>query len=406
MRLLRIGLAAAAVGLLLSGCGRSNAEAASVPQGPMPQPDLPYVDNDFGFRLLGQLTGAAPGTNVFISPASVALALQMTYNGAAGETKTAMAKALGIQGVQLSQLNEGNRALLAQCRSEDPKIQLSLANSLWARQGFRFEPDFLAVNREFYDATVDVLDFGDPKARDTINGWVAEKTGGQIAKLIDEIPALTVMYLVNAAYFHGQWQTQFDEKATKVMPFHAPGGDVPHPMMTQEGDYGHLQGDGFEAVSLPYSGGRVSMYIFLPSAETGLAGFLKKLNADNWQSWVSSFRTGSGTVTIPRFRAEYSALLNEPLKALGMGVAFDVDKADFSGMTGKPDLYISRVLHKTFVEVNEEGTEAAGATAVEMTLKGAPSKPFTFIADRPFFYAIRDNETGAILFMGVLVNPS
>jgi serine protease inhibitor len=403
---------AVAIALILAGCGgghrfnlalrqqatqalTSNAGAAVV-----------EANNDFGFRLFAALVPGPPDENVFISPASIATALAMTYNGAAGETKTAMAEALGVAGVDLDDLNRANESLKDLLENIDAKVQLDIANSLWAREGIEFRDDFLQRNKRYYGAEVRALDFNSPGAVKTINKWVSHHTNGRIKGIIERIPPTFVLYLINAIYFKGEWKDKFDKGDTRERDFHlADGSTARHPMMSRHGDYPYYRGEGFAGVALPYGDGRAAMYILLPDEGVTLTELLGRLDAQSWEEWVGGFHEREGLVSIPRFTSEYGVELCDALEQLGMGIAL-TEAADFTGMHSEGGLWIGEVMHKTYVDVNEEGTEAAAATSVGMERAASMDEPFTFIADRPFFYAIRDNETEAILFMGVLLSPS
>jgi len=367
---------------------------------------LVEADNRFGFELFSELTRPDPTQNVFISPASVALALTMTYNGAAGETQTAMAEALELAGMSRDEINAANADLLALLADPDPKVRLAIANSLWAREGVAFDSAFLARNQEFFAAEIHALNFGDPQAAATINAWVSEKTEERIEKIVTPpINPLTVLFLINAIYFKGTWTYEFDPAKTRGAAFHfADGREGMMPFMTQSGEYRYLARRGFQAVCLPYGSKRWGMYVFLPDPQAGLDSLLSKLDSDHWQEWMSGFQEQEGTITLPRFRLEYEESLNGALQALGMGIAFS-DAADFSAMTRPPhlSLAITEVKHKTFLEVNEEGTEAAAVTSVEVGVTSFG--PFVMRVDRPFFCAIRDDSTGVVLFMGAVNEP-
>ncbi len=369
---------------------------------------LVAANNEFGFDLFNQLRSQDKDKNLFLSPLSIATALAMTYNGAAGETQLAMARTLKYSQMNQADINQSSAALMAKLKSADPKIELLIANSLWARQGVQFNPAFLDRNRQFFGAEVAALDFGNPQAVNTINGWVNQNTKGKIPKILDQIGGDQVMFLVNAVYFKGQWQKKFDAARTQNLPFHlATGGTKQTPMMSQSGNYQYLRGDNFQAVSLPYGQGGTSIYLFLPDEASSLTSLLSGLSFQKWQQWMTSFRNSPGDVKILRFKMDYSRDLNDPLKALGMGVAFDRSKADFSGIREQKDLFISQVKHKAVIEVNEEGTEAAAATSVGMstTSMRPVQQRFNFVADRPFLLAIRDQQTGAILFLGTVFEP-
>jgi len=368
---------------------------------------LVAANNAFGFDLFSLLLKQDNDKNVFFSPLSIALALEMTYNGAVGATHDAMVKVLKLKGMDHSQLNEAAAELMKTLKSNDPKIELAIANSLWARQGAKFNPAFLERNRKFFDAEVAAIDFASPAAKDTINAWVSKNTKGKIPTIIDRINAQQAMFLINAVYFKGQWQKKFDPALTTDEPFHlVSGGQKNMPLMSQSGNYQYYRGEKFQAVSLPYGQGGTNLYLFLPDEGALLNDFLKEVNYEKWEQWMNSFRNMPGDIKIPRFKLDYDRTLNDPLIALGMGVAF-TSGADFSGIRAERDLMISEVKHKAIVEVNEEGTEAAAATSVGMVLTSVrrTEQRFTFIADRPFLMAIRNQQTGAILFLGTVMEP-
>jgi serine protease inhibitor len=371
---------------------------------PTVNPKLVEANTKFGFKLFSEILKKGSEKNVFVSPSSVAIALSMTYNGANGETKRAMANALQFQGLTLEEINNSQRNLMANLMQADPKVQLSIANSLWAREGVAFNFNFLQQNEKFYDAKVKTLDFNQPTAPDEINGWVKESTNGKIEKIVDRLTPDNIMFLINAIYFKGAWSSKFDKQNTQNRPFTLVNGAKKQvPLMNQQGDYRYAETGKFQAVSLPYGDGRLSMYVFLP--KSNLTEFQKGLTAQNWQTWMKQFGSREGQIQMPRFKMDYEIELTNALSALGMGVAFQ-DAADFSNLS-KATTKIDEVKHKTFVEVNEEGTEAAAVTSVGIapTSVQIPEAPFKMIVDRPFFCAIRDNQSGEILFMGSIVDP-
>jgi serine protease inhibitor len=409
--LLTIVLIISTLGLMASETAISKSSKHS-PEGDNVNSQIVTANNQFGFALFKQLQLQEQNENLFISPLSIAFALAMTYNGAAGETSQAMARTLKLDGMGLSEVNQASASLIKSLNSADPKISLSIANSLWARQGINFKEDFLARNRNFFGAEIATLNFADPAAKVRINQWVNKNTKGKIPSIIDQIDADMVLFLINAIYFKGLWSKPFDEKLTKTQVFHLPSGSQKQtPMMSQSGDYSYYRGDKFQAVSLPYGEGNTALYLFLPDKESSLKQFLGSFTFDNCEQWMKGFRGNPGDVKIPRFKMEYQKTLNETLKTMGMEVAFDRGRADFSGMRDPSDgrrLFISEVKHKAVVEVNEEGTEAAAATSVGagITSMRPPQQRFTFIADRPFLMAIRDQKTGALLFMGAVFDPN
>ncbi|MEG3933864.1 serpin family protein [Microcoleus sp. T3_B1] len=363
---------------------------------------LVAANTKFGFNLFNTLTKQQPNQNIFISPTSVALALSMAYNGVSGETKQEMTKALELTGMTPQEINAANQALQNSLQKVDPNVQVSIANSLWAKQGFSLKPEFQQTNQEYYKANLTELDFTNPQAPSIINNWVSQKTQGKIDQIVEEISPAQVLFLINAIYFKGNWQTPFDKSQTANKTFSlSDGSSKQHPMMSQTGIYGYYETDKFEAVSLPYSKeGSLSMYIFMPRLNSNLETFLQQLTAENWNKWMQEFREINCIIEIPRFTMEYKVELKSTLIALGMAGIFEISKADFSPMTDD-NVAVASVKHKTFVEVNEEGTEAAAVTSIELFR----SLPFLMNVNRPFFCAIQDDTTGTILFMGTIFDP-
>ena len=371
-------------------------------------PKLVEANTRFSFKLFSEILKQDGKKNVFVSPSSVAIAISMIHNGAKGETQQAIAKALEMQDMSLSEINQANASLKTSLESSDPNVQLTIANSLWARKGVDFKPEFIQRNQKFYAAEVKSLDFADPSAPGQINGWVKKNTQGKISEIVDRIDADQVMFLINAIYFKGKWMNEFDKSQTTNQPFTlADGRQKQHPMMSQTGEYRYSETQQFQAVSLPYGKGRTSLYVFLPKSNSNLAEFQKTLTAENWQTWMKTFGKREGSIKLPRFKMDYEIELKKSLSALGMGIAFDPSKADFSNLS-TTSTRIDEVKHKTFVEVNEEGTEAAAVTSVGIRATSArvDAMPFSMTVDRPFFCAIRDNKTGTILFMGAINDPT
>ena len=363
--------------------------------------------NEFGFDLFHQLLQQNQQQNVFVSPVSIATALVMPYNGAAGETRQAMARTLKIQDIELQVVNEQTTNLLSTLKTADKDVQLSIANSLWSHQGMDFTPDFLARNRQYFSANIATLDFASPGAPAAINRWVDSTTQGKIKQIVERLDARDVLLLINALYFKGLWQDKFDKANTKDELFYLLDGNTKQvPMMSRSNRYAYLRGEHWQAVNVPYGNGSLGLYLFLPDHELRWSDFLKSMSYQNWEQWITQFRPTQGDIKLPRFKLEYDKELNDALKALGMDVAFTSGRADFTAMRVERDLFISQVKHKTFIEVSEEGTTAAAATSVMMSRTAAtPAEKFTFVADHPFFAAISDTQTGAVLFIGVIAEP-
>lgn len=366
--------------------------------------------NNFGFAVFTDLYKQQTSQNIFISPLSISMALSMLYNGAAGSTQQAMANTLGMQDIDITTLNETNLALRNSLQNLTPDIQFSLANSLWVAAGAKLKTGFLDRNQHFYNAKIATVDFSSPATLTTINKWVSDNTMGKIPTMLSALNKQTSLALLNAIYFKGQWHQPFDKSSTQQKTFYlATGKKIEIPMMAQSGNYFYLENNDFQAVKLPYGKQQqASMYIFLPKNHSGLKQLIKQLTNDHWQQWFSQFHFAPGGIQLPRFTMSYDTSLVDTLRKLGMANAFDPAHADFLEVAADRKLFISDVIHKSYVEVNEEGTEAAAATAV--VLVGAvrepqPEKRFSFIADHPFFYAIVDNNTSAILFMGEISQP-
>lgn len=368
--------------------------------------ELAAANNGFGFRLFSELLKQNSQQNVFISPASIAMALSMTYNGASNQTKDAMAAVLGYKGMSLDQINKANAALLKNMESTGSGIEVSIANSLWAADKFGFSGSFLDRNSRYYRAHVARIDLQKPSAREKMNDWVANATRGKIRDLVHEVNPLAVMFLINAVYFKGEWQERFDPSETRNADFTLPDGQKKSvPMMSRKGHYNVLWTENFNAVALPYGDGWLSMYIFVPTKGIDIAPVLEQLTSSGFGKCVKRFSDEDVSVSIPRFSVEYEARdsMKEALKNLGMGIAFGGSDG-FLGMCPAGGVYIYEVAHKAFIQVDEKGSKAAAATSVQMVLKCAcPERPI--IVDRPFFCAIRDEKSGEILFMGYVADP-
>jgi serine protease inhibitor len=360
--------------------------------------------NLFGFNLMQEVVGLSDGGNVFISPLSVSFALGMTYNGARTTTEEGMRSALQYGDLTADEINQSYRDLIDLLCGLDPKVTMEIANSIWIREGFEALQAFIDVNRTFFDAVVEALDFASPGAADVINAWVDENTHGKIEEIVeDPIDAMTVMFLINAIYFKGNWTTEFDPADTQAAPFHAPSGDTSVQMMHLHAELPYMQTEDFEAVNLPYGDGLFSMTVLVPKEGKSVDDLVGLLGG-NWSAWAAGFAVEEGYLWMPRFELEYETSLNDVLKALGMELAFSESMADFSGINPDHQLFISNVKHKTYVKVNEEGTEAAAVTSVEVGVTSAP-EGFYLRVDRPFLFLIHDAHSQALLFVGKIVDP-
>ena len=283
---------------------------------------------------------------------------------------------------------------------------LKIANSIWYRQEFSFEPAFIEVNQTFFDATVEALDFSDPDAKNTINQWVKENTNGKIEEIVDQIDPEIVMFLINAIYFDGKWTYKFDKDQTETAAFtRADSTQKSVQMMHVTGDFQYFENELFQAVDLPYGAEFYSMAVLLPKPGVGADAVIAEFNQENWMAWTGSFDTRPVELALPKFKLEFETGLQEVLTALGMGVAFAQANANFRAMYAGPEnVYIDKVKHKTFVEVTEDGTEAAAVTSVEIGVTSV-QPPVAMRVDRPFVFVIRENHSGTLLFMGKLIDP-
>jgi serine protease inhibitor len=370
--------------------------------------------NHFAFDLYARLR--ADHGNLFFSPTSISTALAMTLAGASGETAAQMAKSLHLE-LPKDQVDAAMRELLASWKSSDKKqgFQLSVANRLWAQTGQPFLPAYLTVTRTDYGAELARLDFAKDaeQSRQTINQWVEDQTAGKIKDLILSAAQLSGARLVltNAVHFKGDWTDPFKKNLTKDEDFHVSlEQTVKAPLMHTRHHFRYAASDGLQVLELPYSDRSLSLVVLLPAKKDGLAELEARLTFENWQHWTQALASQDVIVFLPRFKTSTQFELNSMLQSVGITSAFNPQLADFSGMTGNRDFYISAVLHKAYVDVNEEGTEAAAATGIIMRATAVrrprPEEPPVFRADHPFVFAIRDNRNGAVLFIGRLADPT
>ena len=358
------------------------------------------ASNEFAFGLLEQANHAH--ANLFLSPLSASMALGMTMNGAAGETWNQMRDVLGFGGLAEEEINAAYASLLELLVGLDPSVETALGNSVWTREGFPVHADFLAAVRETFDAEVAELDFASPAASGRINEWVKAATNDRIENIVPAvIPGDVVMYLINAIYFKAPWTFRFDPSDTRTEPFHLGDGTTRTvPLMTMRRDLPYRENERFQAVDLPYGGSAFAMTVLLPRPDVSVDDLAASLDATQWQELADGFRETDIEVFLPRFRMSYERTLNDDLAALGMVDAFD-QRADLSRLSPVGGLRISSVKQKSWVEVNEEGTEAAAATVVSVVESAVP----VVRADRPFLFFIRERLSGTILFVGKVASP-
>jgi serpin B len=415
MKTLR-ALACLSAALVISSCGNGATgpdRITALPRALTPQEQsLIAADNRFAIKLLREAAAdtrdALP--NLFVSPLSVAMALGMTYNGAAGTTEAAMRTTLELDGMSIAEVNQAYRDLIQLLRNLDPGVRFQIANSIWYRESFTVEQPFLDANRSFYDARVEALDFAAPSASVTINDWVSQQTQGLITEIVDDVlPSDAMMYLINAIYFKGNWTEQFSRELTTPRPFHlAEGSTVNVPTMThgKRADVRVFADGAVEVAELPYGGRAFAMTLVVPREAASIDELVEQLTLDQWNGWTAELDSTSLEIYLPKFKLENDLSLKTVLTALGMGIAFDCvppEMADFTLMHVPQEACITSVKHRTYVDVNEEGTEAAAVTSVEV---GVTSAPPTIVVDRPFIFALRENLSGTILFMGVIRNPA
>lgn len=391
--------------LLLLSCARNTTEVES-PVRPLNEVEKHLVSgsNDFAFRLFKIVNQNNVGKNVVISPFSVAVALSMAMNGARGETFQAMQSTLALQSLSLTEINSSFKEIFSILSNLDRNVNFTVGNSIWARLGVKFEQDFFNELIKYYDATCEVLDFDNPDAKNVINKWVDDKTKGKIKDLIRNIPPYAVMYIINAIYFKGNWKYTFDKSKTRDGDFFVSQNNVvKSKFMYQVRNFDCYFDKEFSALRLPYGKGNFAMIIILPNFEMNIDDFIANFNLNEWELLLKNIQQKEEvTVFMPKFKTEFDVGLKEILAEMGMGIAFS-DFADFSGLCKTIRCQITDVKHKALIEVDEEGTEATAATSIEI---GYTSYKPAFYLTRPFIYAIYEKETGIILFIGKLNNPS
>lgn len=361
--------------------------------------------NEFGLNLFSLLYQDAQEDNLFVSPLSISMALGMTLNGAEGETKTAMQQTLAMHGMHSDDINAAYRMVMEILPVLDPSVNVGIANSIWYREGFSVLPDFIAANKTYFDAEVQAMNFSIPSAAPLMNNWVSAKTNGKIESIIQPpIAPDVVMYLINAVYYKAMWASPFDPDATREQTFTLANGRTSSvQMMSKIDSLPYFENDLLSAVDVPYGEGAFTMTFILP--KTSVSDVIEELSPHSWATWTSSMNVQEIELGIPRFTMRYEKELRDVLSAMGMDAAFNPQSADFSRISRQEQLAISKVKHKSFIEVNEEGTQAAAVTSVGIVGTSVPQY-VRFVADSPFLFAIRERETGSILFLGIMMKPA
>jgi serpin B len=361
-------------------------------------------DNDFAFELLRKTIENNDDENVFLSPMSVSIALGMALNGAENETETQIASVLQLRDMTYAEINEYYKIMQSNLPNVDPKVKLSIANAVWYDMQFDVKQSFLDVNAENFDAYIKMLDFQSPAALDTINSWCSRKTNKLIPTILDEIPAEAVMYLTNAIYFKGLWSQKFNKKDTREADFrNVNNQNVRVNMMSLKDTFMYYEDETAQYLSMPYGGKAFSMTVMLPVEGKSTDSLLVGFDATKWQNIQTGMTGREVQVFMPRLKVENKFMLKETLEDMGMPVAF-TPMANFSGISDTP-VMISDVIHKTYVTVDEEGTEAAAVTAVQFEYTSIPEYKL-FNVNRPFVFIISEKSTGVILFAGKIGNPA
>lgn len=403
--------------VIISSCGTENDESENTDEDESVIPShVDYKDedvtqivkpqNELGFKLL-PMVHPDENNNVFMSPTSLFMALSMVYNGADGATKEEIANTLQSENIGIEDLNKANAALLENLHDKS-KSELNIANSIWLNDEFALDDDFKENTSDYFNAKVQEINIGDANAADDINDWVEQATNEKITDMVDSpLSQDLVAMLINAIYFKGDWKYEFNSDLTETHDFQTSDGDTKQvPLMQLEEELNYMENDKFQAVELPYTDNETSMHIFLPKEDSSLEDFTESLTLDQWETWQEDFTETEGTLMLPKFELEYEVDLNDPLTELGMKTAFDTEEANFPNISmGDEQIFISDVKQKSYVKVNEEGTEAAAATETDMEVTSFNPDTFDMIVDRPFFFTITDNDTGTILFMGSMANP-
>ncbi len=396
--------------LIAMSCSKSDEE---LPNEPVPinlsQDQIALIEsgNSFAFDIFMKVLGSAgENENVMISPLSISYALSMTLNGADGATRDAMLEALRVNGITPDEINDSYKNLTEALLSVDKRVLISIANSVWVENNFTVKKSFTDILTNYYDAESRSFDINDASAPDKINIWIEDKTNGLIKEMIDKLEDNTVMLLINAIYFKGKWKSQFDKSKTVEMPFYKSGGNqVDVPMMKQKSDFRVYEGNGFVVAEFPYGQGNFVMDVIIPNDQAGFNSTLAMVSDENYTSWINQMRERETDLSFPRFKYGFKKKLKDILSDMGMGIAFS-DDADFSNINDMYDLLINDVAHQSFIETNEEGTEAAAATVVEIGVTSAPPAPLVLKLDHPFIYIIREITTNTIIFMGRVADPS
>lgn len=388
--------------LLLSACS-GNVESTEIGS----FSNITKANEHIGISFL-QLAEPDEDGNIFISPTSALIAMLMVYNGTEGDTREEIEKALKLDGLSEKEVNEAARALMDTLHQKEEKIEVKLANSLWLNEDYSFNDDFSKKMNDYFAAEIDEIDIFDDASADRINNWVKKETNGLIDEIVEApLPENLLSYIINALYFNGTWKYEFNKDMTFDDLFYTENGEKDMQFMTINEELPYFETDELQAIKLPYGDGKMNMQVFLPKENVAIDDVVRNMTEKTWENWQDSFKEEEGTINLPKFSLEYETILNEPLQQLGIQEAFS-DRADFSKMVPpEVSVYISEVKQKTFIEVDEEGTEAAAVTSVEITLESTieDDPRFYMHVNRPFLFAIYDESSETILFLGLIKSP-
>lgn len=396
--------------LILLSCGKDTDEI--IPSDPVPitltpnQISLIESENSFAFDFFKKMIeSSGDSENIIISPLSISMALSMTLNGANGPTRTAMLEALRVNGITPEILNNSYKNLSEALLNVDKRVLISIANSVWTQKNFVVKKPFTDILTGYYNAESKSFELTDPTVPKQINTWIESKTNGLIKNMVDKLNDNTVMLLINAIYFKGKWKSQFDVKNTVKKSFIKPGGSTSEvSMMKQTSDFKIFSGSGFVLAEFPYGQGNFVMDVFLPDDKNGLNSILPLINDNTFKGWLNQMNNRKTDLSFPLFKYGFKKQLKDILKIMGMGIAF-TGNADFSNISDN-NLLINDVTHQAFIETNEEGSEAAAVTVVDIGLTSMPLSNFIFNVDHSFIYIIRETTTNTILFMGRVADPT
>lgn len=407
-RFMRLASGLLILTLLLTACTNGN-EGENTKGDVQAASKITMTNEDVGFSLLQNVEPDHKG-NVFISPTSLLIAMLMVHNGADEDTKTEIEKALQIDELSDEEINDATKELLASIQRNEDNLEVTIANSLWLNDKFTFLDSFEKTMETYFDAEIAEIDITDHTSADKINHWVKKATNDLIDEIVDQpLSSDLIAYIINVLYFNGTWMHEFDEALTQEDIFYTEKEEIEIPFMTLDEEFSYFETEDFQAVKLPYNEGEMNMQIYLPKEDKSIDELTEGLTATTWQDWQHSFNDEvEGTVLLPKFKLEYDTKLNDALQELGIKQAFNAGQANFSSMIeGTAPLYISEVKQKTLIEVDEKGTEAAAGTSVAIEMTSAPiaDERFTMDINRPFLFAIYDEEIEHALFLGIMKEP-